>query len=155
MVQFFFEGVGFTFRERKRLKQFLQELFKKNKIGLGSLTYIFCSDDYLLDINKRFLNHNYYTDIITFYLNGPGQPVEGSIYISIDRVKDNAQLLGVLFQQELHRVIFHGALHLTGYSDKSKAQKKMMRIAEEKCLAAYFDVPRIPVSYRNTTAKKP
>jgi probable rRNA maturation factor len=145
-VQFFFEGVSVTLAERNKLKAFLIDLFKKKRTSLSNLTYIFCSDEYLLNINKQFLQHDYYTDIITFNLAPAGQPIEGEIYISIDRVADNAKSEGVSRKEELHRVIFHGALHLLGHRDKSKKDQKMMSKAENKCLKAYFDVPRIPVS---------
>jgi len=145
-VQFFFEGVHITLAERNRLKSFLIDLFKKRKTPLSHLTYIFCTDEYLLNINKQFLQHDYYTDIITFNLAPDSQPIEGEIYISIDRVMENAKVEGVSRKEELHRVIFHGALHLLGYGDKNKDEQMAMRKAENKCLKAYFDVPRIPVS---------
>jgi len=145
-IQFFFEGVHITLAERNRLKSFLIDLFKKGKTPLCHLTYIFCTDEYLLNINKQFLQHDYYTDIITFNLAPDGQPIEGEIYISIDRVMENAKAEGVARKEELHRVIFHGALHLLGYGDKNKDEQMAMRKAENKCLKAYFDVPRIPVS---------
>lgn len=148
-VQFFFEGVNITLAERNRLKAFLVNLFNKKKIALNNLTYIFCSDEYLLNINKQFLQHDYYTDIITFNLAQAGQPIEGEIYISIDRVIDNAKREEVPRKEELHRVIFHGVLHLLGYKDKNKEQQTAMRKAEERCLKSYFYVPRIPVPTRN------
>jgi rRNA maturation RNase YbeY len=104
--------------------------------SLTSLQYVFCSDPYLLQINKDFLQHDFYTDIITFELSADplGSGVEGEIYISIDRVRENAQELGVPIQQELLRVIFHGALHLCGFKDKTSAQEKQMRAKEEEYL---------------------
>lgn len=137
-VQFFFQQKIASLTGRTRLKQFLPGIFKKEKQELGNLTYIFCSDEELLAINKQFLQHDYYTDIITFNLAGKGEPVEGEIYISVDRVKDNALSLGTSFREELHRVIFHGALHLCGYKDKSKADIAMMRKKEDECLTLYF-----------------
>lgn len=137
-VQFFYNDVRFPFRNRNRLKQFLEEMFQSSRKPLSSLTYIFCTDDYLLQVNRDFLQHDYYTDIITFNLAEPRQPVEGEIYISIDRVTDNAGQQGVSFQQELHRVIFHGVLHLCGYKDKTPAEEKKMRKAEDLWLSRYF-----------------
>jgi len=104
---------------------------------MHSLTYIFCSDDYLLNINRQFLQHNYYTDIISFNLGQRNGPVEGEIYISLDRVKDNARQLHQTYQQELHRVIFHGALHLCGYKDKSVKDIALMRKMEDHYLQRY------------------
>ncbi len=127
-----------TLKERTRLKTFLPELFRKEKKKLGQIQYVFCSDDYLLGINKQFLNHDFYTDIITFDLSNPGQPINAEIYISVDRVKDNAARFNTSLKQELHRVIFHGALHLCGYKDKTVKEEKMMRKMEEKYLDIYF-----------------
>jgi rRNA maturation RNase YbeY len=103
------------------------------------LGFIFCSDDYLLKINQDFLKHNYYTDIITFDLSEPGTNIiSGDIYISVDTVRDNAQRFNTSIVRELHRVIFHGILHLCGYSDKTKAQQLIMREMEDKYLELYF-----------------
>jgi len=125
-------------RDRARLKSFLPSLFKKEKKQLAELQYIFCSDPYLLEINKQYLNHNYYTDIITFDLSEPGQPINAEIYISVDRVRDNALSFGNTLKNELHRVIFHGALHLCGYKDKSQKDEKLMRKLEDRYLKLYF-----------------
>jgi probable rRNA maturation factor len=127
-----------SLKDRKTLKAFLQSLFKKERVGLESLTYIFCSDQYLLEINKQYLNHDYYTDIITFNLADNPKLVIGEIYISLDRVKDNAQNFNTSFKQELHRVIFHGALHLCGYKDKTAKEEKLMREKEDQYLKLYF-----------------
>jgi rRNA maturation RNase YbeY len=116
----------------------VRDLFKKEKTKLEQLRYIFCSDEYLLQINKEHLNHNYYTDIITFDLSEKGTGTIGEIYISIDRVRDNAQNYEVPFKHELLRVIFHGALHLCGYKDKSNKDQQLMRKAEDKYLKYYL-----------------
>jgi len=137
-IQFFFIANGVTLNERKRLKSFIDFIFKSEKRELLSLAYIFCSDDYLLKINKDFLNHDYYTDIITFNLSSSRGRVEGEVYISIDRVKENSADLNTSFQSELHRAIFHGALHLCCYKDKTTHEQKKMRMAEDKCLGSYF-----------------
>jgi probable rRNA maturation factor len=123
-------------RDRARLKSFIEGIFKKEKTELSELNYIFCSDKFLLNINREYLNHDEYTDIITFNLSQKDQPISGEIYISIDRVRDNARQLGESLTRELHRVIFHGALHLCGYSDKTKAQTQNMRRKEEEYLSA-------------------
>jgi rRNA maturation RNase YbeY len=127
-----------SLRERARLKTFLPSLFKKEKKQLTEIRYIFCSDDYLLEINKQYLQHDYYTDIITFDLSEPGQPINAEIYISVDRVRDNARNFHTSLKRELHRVIFHGALHLCGYKDKSQEEEKTMRKKEDKYLELYF-----------------
>jgi len=137
IIRFFYETSRFRFSDRTRLKPFLARLFKKESTPLQSLNYIFCSDEYLLDINKSNLGHDYYTDIITFNLSKDG-PVEGEIYISIDRVRENAQIEGESMNRELHRVIFHGALHLCGYRDKSRNEQVEMRKMEDRYLALYF-----------------
>jgi len=137
-VQFFFTQHNIYFTKRTALKKFIQDIFKKEKRSLRKLTYIFCSDNYLLGINKAHLQHNYYTDIITFDLSDTPRKIIGEIYISTDRVRDNAASLGVSIKNELHRVIFHGALHLCSYKDKTQKQKNEMRGKEEEYLQAYF-----------------
>ena len=127
-------------RERSRLKDFLPLIFKKEKKQLAEIQYIFCSDDYLLRINKQYLDHDYYTDIITFDLSEPGEPINAEIYISVDRVRDNARSFGTSLKKELHRVIFHGALHLCGYRDKKQQEEQLMRKMEDQYLALYFPV---------------
>jgi probable rRNA maturation factor len=137
-VQFFFITNNISLANRTGLKLFVQQIFKREKRMLANLSYIFCSDEYLLNINKIHLNHNYYTDIITFDLSENPNAITGEIYISTDRVRDNAATLGVSIREELHRVIFHGALHLCGYKDKTTKQEKEMRMAENQLLDKYF-----------------
>jgi rRNA maturation RNase YbeY len=136
-VQFHFLQPA-SLKNRQPLKAFLQSLFKKEGVKMDSLQYIFCSDKYLLEINKQYLKHDYYTDIITFNLSDKPIPVNGEIYISIDRVKDNAQNFNTSFKQELHRVIFHGALHLCGYKDKTAKEEELMREKEDHYIRLYF-----------------
>jgi probable rRNA maturation factor len=126
-----------SLRDRTRLKAFLRLLFQKEKVKLADLQYIFCSDDRLLEINKQFLNHDYYTDIITFNLSGANQPINAEIYISVDRVRENALEFNSSVQKELHRVVFHGALHLCGYKDKTSKDQAQMRKMEDKYLRLY------------------
>lgn len=106
---------------------------------MAELQYIFCSDDYLLQINRQFLHHDYYTDIITFDLTEESHPINAEIYISVDRVRDNAREFGNSLRTELHRVIFHGSLHLCGYKDKNPREQELMRQMEEKYLKLYLD----------------
>ena len=137
-IQFHFLDRNPTLKDRTKLKWFIENLFEKEKQGLGNLSYIFCSDEHLLKVNIEFLKHDFYTDVITFDLSSTGADTEGEVYLSVDRIKDNAKQLGVPFKEELHRVIFHGALHLCGYKDKSKTHQAQMREAENKYLELYF-----------------
>jgi len=120
--------------DRRKLKAFLKVKFQQAKQSFRQLDYIFCSDDYLLDINIRFLQHDFLTDIITFPLHESGEPISGEIYISLDRVRDNASSLKLKQQEELLRVVFHGALHLLGFKDKSKSDQLTMRKMEDAWL---------------------
>jgi probable rRNA maturation factor len=137
-------NVNFRYADRRLqlpgktgVKDFIRLLFKKEKIALSSITYIFCSDEFLLKMNRDFLQHDYYTDIITFGLSDKGQPVEAEVYISLDRVKDNAQTIGTTIRNETLRVIFHGALHLCGYKDKKKSEITLMRAKEDEYLRLF------------------
>ena len=126
-------------KQRNRLKSFLASTAISAKRPLGSLNIIFCSDEHLLGINRDYLQHDYYTDIITFDLSPSSKsPLEAELYISIDRVKENASILGQPFYRELHRVIFHGLLHLLGYKDKLTKDQTLMREMEDRLLAEYF-----------------
>lgn len=127
----------FTFQQKQFLKGFIELIFKKEKIALQQICYVFCSDEFLLKINNDFLQHDYYTDIITFRLSEKNKPVEAEIYISIDRVKDNAKQFRALYKTEMLRVLFHGALHLCGYKDKTKSEILTMRAKEERFLQLY------------------
>lgn len=119
------------------LKQMVSFIFKNERKVFKSIDYIFCSDTYLLELNRTMLNHDYYTDIITFPLHEKNQPIEAEIYISIDRVKENATLQKVLFKAELARVVAHGALHLCGYKDKLKKDIAEMRAKEDEYSNAF------------------
>lgn len=112
-------------------------MLKREGKRVEAINYIFCTDRFLLDLNEKHLKHNTYTDIITFEFSGKHQPLISDIYISIDRIKDNAISFSTSFINELHRVIFHGALHLAGYKDKSKIDLILMREMEDKWLKAY------------------
>ena len=136
-VHFFFNQVSFSLSNRKELKKFIDKICTKEKKYLVSLNYIFCTDEELLLINKEYLAHDFYTDIITFDLSESSKEISGEIYISADRVRDNARNLGVSFKSELHRVMFHGVLHLCGYSDKTKKQVSEMRAKEDSYLRQF------------------
>jgi probable rRNA maturation factor len=127
---------------RVSLKLFLEKQMKKEGIRIECLQYVFCSDKYLLEINKQFLNHDYYTDIISFDLSEVKGELIGDIYISVDRVKENAKLIKTTQTNELLRVIFHGALHFCGYKDKKPADAKFMRSMEDKWIKAYLKLTK-------------
>jgi probable rRNA maturation factor len=133
-IQFHKSQIQFRFSGKAKITKWIEAVIKKEGRKVGSLEFIFCSDEFLLGINKQYLNHDYFTDIITFDYS-EGKAIGGEIYISIDRVRDNAVTMGVTFPVELCRVVIHGVLHLLGYSDKSLAQKRKMRMKEDECLA--------------------
>lgn len=139
-AKFYEQEVKSGLKDKRKLSAFLDDIVKKyrEKTENVNLTYIFCNDDYLLKMNLQFLDHDTYTDIITFGLGSEAGSMAGEIYISIERVAENAVKFGVSYNNELHRVIFHGALHLCGYKDKSATEKKLMREMEDKCLELYF-----------------
>ncbi len=136
-IKFFFLTQGITLRNRNKLKHYLKNILEKEGKKLGYLNYIFCSDEFLLEINRRYLQHNYYTDIITFDLSENSNSIQAEIYISSDRIKDNSRRLGITIKSEIHRIIFHGVLHLCGYKDKKKKEKKQMRAKEDYYLKNY------------------
>ena len=121
---------SFKLKSTKKLSEFIQLLAYSEEHEIGDLHFIFCTDDYLLNLNKQYLKHNTLTDIITFDYN-ENDEVSGDIFISIDRVKENASTFQQLFITELNRVIFHGVLHLCGYKDKQPAHQKLMRSKED------------------------
>ena len=136
-ICFFFEYKKFGLQNRVVLKSFIESLFTREKKKISSINYIFCSDKKLLAINQQFLNHDFYTDIITFDLSD-SDLIQAEVYISIDRIRDNAKKLNTTFKSELHRVIFHGSLHLCGYRDKTKGEQAEMRKKEDFYLSQYF-----------------
>lgn len=123
---------------RTKLKSFINKQCLNEGVRIETLHYVFCSDAFVLDINNRYLNHNFYTDIISFDLSEQRGHLIGDVYISIDRVKENAKTGGNRYTHELLRVIFHGALHFCGYKDKKPAEMKTMRSMEDKWLKAYL-----------------
>lgn len=137
MVEFYNADVNFRLPNKTRLKKFIPFLFENEGFELNSLTYIFCSDDYLLEINQRHLQHDDYTDIITFDLSETDS-ITGEIYISIERVKENAEMYNSSFETECLRVIFHGALHLCGYKDRITKQQVEIRMKEDEYIELYL-----------------
>jgi len=137
MVRFFTEDISFSLPRKQQTRQWLAGLAEGEGYTIGELNYIFCSDDYLLQVNRDYLDHDYYTDIITFDNAEEEGKLEGDIFISIDRVNDNARTLNVPEEQELRRVIAHGLIHLCGYGDKSDEEAKRMRQKEEESLTRW------------------
>jgi len=140
-IHFHYAGVHFYFPNRTGLKAYLESLFRKEGKKIDAVNYVFCTDEYLLTLNQQYLDHDTLTDIITFYYQAPGDPILSDIYISIDRVRENASTYSTSLTTELHRVIFHGALHLCGYKDKSAKDQALMRSMEDLHLKSYL-VPR-------------
>jgi len=135
MIRFSIEdGIRFGLKNRMLLKKWLTNVALEEKKRVGELSFIFCSDDYLLDINRRFLNHDYYTDVITFDYSEDSY-ISGDIFISLDTVRVNAEEFRQTFESELFRVMVHGVLHLCEYKDHSDAEKQLMRKKEDYYLA--------------------
>lgn len=130
------EDTKFIFRHKELIINWLDVFLKTEKKKLGDITYVFCSDKYLLSINKQYLKHNYFTDIITFDYT-EGKVISGDIFISVDRVADNAKTYKTTFQNELLRVIIHGVLHLAGYTDKTSSKARQMREKEDYYLSLW------------------
>jgi rRNA maturation RNase YbeY len=132
-IHFFSEDTRFEPKDKRALRHWLQNVVRAEKQELETLNFIFCSDQYLLTINRQYLDHDTYTDIITFD-NSEGDTINGDVFISIDRVNENAATLNLAKRDELHRVMVHGVLHLLGYTDKGKAKKQEMTAKEDHYL---------------------
>ncbi len=134
MVSYFFEDTNFKFNRRRLTSQWLKFTAESEIKRIGQVNIIFCSDNYILDINQKYLQHDYFTDIITFdYCEG--KTLSGDLFISVDTVRENAIFYGTEFDDELNRVIVHGLLHLIGYDDHSEEDQKTMRSKEDYYLA--------------------
>ncbi|MEX2512554.1 MAG: rRNA maturation RNase YbeY [Cyclobacteriaceae bacterium] len=133
-IHFFEEETTLKLNNSRKVKLWLKELAMAHGYKLGNLNYIFCSDNYLYQINIQYLNHHTHTDIITFDQSDQPGIIEGDIYVSIDRIKENAKEWETSFEKELFRVISHGLLHLCGFSDKSEIDKAEMRNQENLAL---------------------
>jgi probable rRNA maturation factor len=133
-IHFHSEDIDFDLSGQDALQQWIETIIRRESGILQQLSFIFCSDDYLLALNVEYLQHDTLTDIITFPYQEPPH-IEGDIFISIDRIRDNAAGFGVSFEQELHRVMIHGVLHLCGYGDKTPEDKKIMTAKEDEALA--------------------
>jgi probable rRNA maturation factor len=134
MMDFFSEDIKFLPDHQEKLRQWISKVIESEGKTPGPVSFIFCSDEFLLKMNIEHLQHDYYTDIITFdYCEG--KVVSGDLFISVDRVRDNASEMDIPFEVELHRVMVHGVLHLLGYGDKTETEEKAMRIREDRHLA--------------------
>ena len=134
-IEFFSEDIDFELSNPAQVSEWISDVIQHHGQELSGLTYIFCSDDYLHEINVEYLDHDTLTDVITFNNADEEGIIEGDVFISIDRVRDNASDLGTVFEDELHRVIIHGVLHLLGYKDKTEEQEAQMRKEEDSCLS--------------------
>lgn len=132
-ISFRLQDVKFTLKDKQVLRNWVALVASNEGFSISPINYVFCSDGHLLEMNKQFLNHDYFTDIITFDYT-KGKRLSGDIFISVDRVADNAKTYKSTFEQELHRVMIHGVLHLMGYKDKTTADEKKMRAKENAAL---------------------
>ncbi|MEM6524353.1 MAG: rRNA maturation RNase YbeY [Bacteroidota bacterium] len=134
-IYFHTEEVDFKLRNPKKIKSWISDVVLSARRKLVELNFILCKDQYLHKINLQYLDHDTYTDIITFDQSENSTSIEGDIFISIERVKENAKNLNIPFEDELHRVMIHGVLHLLGNEDKTEEEKALMRKKEEACLS--------------------
>lgn len=134
-IEYFSEDIDFSLNNSEQVSAWIAAIIAQHEQELESLTYIFCSDDYLHNMNVAYLDHDTLTDIITFDTAEEEGTIEGDVFVSIDRVRDNAAEMGTSFDDELHRVIIHGVLHLLGFTDKSEAEELRMRKEEDSSLS--------------------
>jgi probable rRNA maturation factor len=134
-IRFFTNDIPFKLKSQTKYKKWIEHCALLEHCSINEINYIFCSDSFLLDLNKRYLHHNTLTDIITFDYSDQKDQLKGEIYISIERVRENATRFNTSFNHELARVIIHGALHLIGFRDKDPKEKAQMRKKEEACLS--------------------
>ncbi|MBO3272833.1 MULTISPECIES: rRNA maturation RNase YbeY [Hymenobacter] len=133
-IEFIVEEVDFELADAAELTSWIERIAAVHEHEIVQLTYIFCSDEYLHQVNVEYLDHDTYTDVITFDNSDTSDVIEGDIFISVERIRENAQQLGVTFRDELHRVMIHGVLHLLGYADKDLLSQTAMRKKEDDCL---------------------
>ncbi|MBR1850633.1 MAG: rRNA maturation RNase YbeY [Bacteroidales bacterium] len=135
-IYFSSEDINFSLKHKLKVKKWISEVIRKAGCRVGDISYLFCSDAHLLGINQTYLDHDTYTDIITFDYVEDGL-ISGDILISVERVEENAQAFATTFDRELHRVIIHGVLHLLGQGDKTEADAARMRAREDEALALW------------------
>ena len=136
-IKFYNQGVSPKIKKKHDLKSFLISIFIAENIDIQNVSYVFCKDEFLLELNRKYLNHDTYTDVLTFTLSDRSAPINAEIYISIERVLENSISLGIDFQEELNRVMIHGILHLCGFDDRTSKEKKIMRQKENFYLSRY------------------
>ena len=135
-IQFFSEDIDFTVKDKQKIRTWIGETIKSEGFKrVGELSFVFCSDAYLLEINKQYLNHDTFTDIVTFDSSEDEDVIAGDIFISMERIRENASKFSVSEKDELNRVIIHGVLHLCGYYDKKKEDKALMTEKEDYYLS--------------------
>jgi rRNA maturation RNase YbeY len=143
MIHFFSEDVDFALSDKMRIAitRWLNVVAQTEQTKIAELSYIFCSDNYLLSINQQYLNHDYYTDVITFdHREQPSESISGDIFISYNRVTENSTQLQLCFAEELNRVMVHGLLHLIGYDDATPEKKNTMHLLENKYLDKFHEI---------------
>ena len=136
-IRFFSENISYQLNEQEKVMTWLSTVIKSKGKLLSNINYIFCDDEYLIDINQKYLGHDTYTDIITFDNSEKKNELEADIYISVERVKENAEKFDIENDEELRRVMVHGILHLCGLQDKLDDEKEIMRVNEDECLEIY------------------
>jgi len=129
-IRYFSDNISFCLKNKREITKWLKIVAETEDKKISNMSYIFVSDEQILDINKKFLNHDYYTDIITFDNSLSDTKIEGEMYISINTVKQNAKEYNVTFENELHRVVIHGLLHLCGYNDNNPKNRRIMQNKE-------------------------
>ncbi|MFD1166030.1 rRNA maturation RNase YbeY [Sphingobacterium daejeonense] len=135
-IQFFSEDIDFTVKDKQKIRTWIGETIKAEGFKrVGELSFVFCSDAYLLEINRQYLNHDTFTDIVTFDSSEDEDVIAGDIFISVERIRENASKFSVSEKDELNRVIIHGVLHLCGYYDKKKEEKALMTEKEDYYLS--------------------
>ena len=138
--------IKFLLKDKTKLKKWITQVVEKQKKRVGDIGYIFCNDEKILEVNRQYLQHDYYTDIITFdycddaLLTGKKDTIAGDLVISLDTVRTNAEQQGATYEEELHRVIIHGILHLCGINDKGPGEREIMEAAENKALTLLKEI---------------
>jgi probable rRNA maturation factor len=136
-IRFFSEEINFTFKKKIKTRNWLSNVIREENNSPQNINYIFCSDEYLLELNKKYLHHNTFTDILTFPDLSNSKKISGDIYISIERTKENAEKYQQTFDKELARIMVHGILHLLGYKDKAPEDKELMTLKEDYYLTKF------------------
>jgi rRNA maturation RNase YbeY len=142
VIQFYDEGISLPNLDFESIRKWVESVIESSGFILGEISYIFCNDEYLYEINLKYLNHNFYTDIITFNYN-EDKYISGDLFISVDRVLDNANTLGIEVNQEFLRVMIHGVLHLLGNDDKTIEERNKMRMEENKYIYHFLNAKNV------------